>query len=110
MCVNPAHLLVGSHDDNMRDMVERSRQAKGLRVVRRNATLNAAKAYEIKRRWMAGGVTGKSLAVEFGVSKATISEILTGTIWCFPEATPDGFVPRQKQEKKRGARSVGAGD
>lgn len=55
-------------------------KAECARRTRSNARLDHAKAAEIRRR-LAAGELGKDLAVEFGVHKATVSDIKRGKIW-----------------------------
>lgn len=69
-CVNPKHLLVGTHDDNMRDMARRERS--------HLTRLTAPDVIAIRRR---SGEDHKSLAAEFGVTKSNISMIVTQRTW-----------------------------
>jgi hypothetical protein len=68
-CVNPAHLFLGTHTDNMRDA-----SAKGRLAVARVA--NRERIAEIQRRWLAGGVTQRALAAEYGVHPVQIGRWL----------------------------------
>lgn len=79
-CVNPDHLLPGSHTDNMRDMRDRgrNRQPKGERNAK--AKLTEANVSEIRRR-IAGGETNQAIAKDYGVSPSQISRINTRKIW-----------------------------
>ena len=78
-CVNPDHLEVGSQADNVRDAVVRKRH----RAIPRsgqsnpNAKLTNAQVAEIRAR-LAAGETGRALAVEFGVTAASISRYKLG--------------------------------
>lgn len=79
-CINPAHLVLGTHTDNMRDMAERgrNRQPKGSRNAK--AKLTEAEAAEIRRR----AVTGESsatIADDFGIHRSQVSRIKTGKTW-----------------------------
>lgn len=69
-CCNPAHLIAGSHGDNMRDMAIRERGWK--------TKLTATQVLEIRRR---SSERHADLAAEFGVSKSNISMIVTGQTW-----------------------------
>jgi hypothetical protein len=78
-CVNPAHLYVGTHQDNMRDKVERDRCAhsdrkgeKGGRTV-----LTADDVLRIR----ADSRMNKDLATEYGVDSSTISDIKRRKSW-----------------------------
>ena len=81
-CINPDHLLLGSHQDNMQDMVARDRQSK--RPGSRNpfAKLTEGQAREIRDRLRAHywGIS-TDLAAEFKVSKRTIARIKSGEGW-----------------------------
>lgn len=76
-CVCPDHLFLGTIDDNQKDMARKGRAQKG--EARFNAKLTEAKVKEIRMR---GAIeTDTSLAVEYGVSRKTISKIRTLETW-----------------------------
>jgi hypothetical protein len=77
-CVNPAHLLLGTHGDNNRDKVERGRQARGERQGLAKATTEGVR--EIRHR-AATGETRAALAAVFGITPATVSKIVLRRTW-----------------------------
>lgn len=78
MCVNPQHLFVGSHTDNMADMVQKGRAARG--ESQGNATLKARDILKI-RDLLKRNVAGKQVAKIFRVTETAISYIKTGKTW-----------------------------
>lgn len=93
-CCNPAHLRWGTHLENIQDMVERGRVQKGethysfLRPEavprgerRRGSKLTNHDVYAIRRRFDRGGVTAPQLSEEYGVSRASIDDILQRRTW-----------------------------
>jgi hypothetical protein len=66
-CVNVAHLCLGTHQDNMRDLALRGRA--------RHARLSRADIAAIKERH-ASGVAQKTIAQEFGINTSTVSRII----------------------------------
>lgn len=77
-CCNPAHLVVGSQLDNMRDAVERGRLRRGSQ--KWNAKLDEAKVREI-HRLRAAGMLQADIAARFGVHATTVRHILSGRRW-----------------------------
>jgi hypothetical protein len=76
-CCNPRHLFLGTHDDNMADM-----RAKGRSVVgpdRWNAKLTCDDVAKI--RSMGGTASHRSIAQRFGVSAATVDNIMARKVW-----------------------------
>lgn len=78
-CVNPAHLFLGTHQDNMNDMAAKGRAvASGVRgETHGNAKLSQAQAIEI--RAMSG--TNQAIARLFGVSREQVRDIKSGRRW-----------------------------
>lgn len=77
-CINPYHLEPGTNADNMHDRDMRGRQARGER--HGCAELTDEQAKVIKKR-LKDGVPGWILALQFGVTPTTISEIKHGKSW-----------------------------
>lgn len=80
-CVNPAHLFLGTHQDNVDDMI-----AKGRKIVARGESqhcskLTAEQVTEIRRRYASGNITMYTLAVEWGMSVPTICNIIHRKTW-----------------------------
>lgn len=75
-CVNPRHLRLGTHDENMRDKVVSGNSMPGEKNP--NAILTDAEALEIKQRYKVGDVTYESLGKEYGVSSGLIGHIVRG--------------------------------
>jgi hypothetical protein len=67
-CVNPRHLIEGTHQDNMDDMKKKGRQGKKL---------NKKKALAIRK---ARG-THREIADRFGVTYRTVGQIKKGETW-----------------------------
>lgn len=88
-CCNPAHLFLGSPQDNTSDMIIKGRQSQGeyhsLRTPRgeahRNHKLTRETVESIRKRYESGGTSQRSLAAEFNVSKTLIANILHKRAW-----------------------------
>ena len=81
-CVNPEHLVLGTHKDNMRDMTDAGRQARGERNAK--AKLTEQQVREIKQEMPHGRVAyGKvdKMAAKYGISRYTIYDIWSGKSW-----------------------------
>ena len=57
-CVNPEHMLIGTHADNVADRVRRRRCARGEQHGRAKLTWSAVR--DIRWRWQAGAVTARA--------------------------------------------------
>lgn len=80
-CVNPKHLHLGTHADNMKEASERRRFKNHVRGSRHhNAVLTPAKARAVRRRRVAGESL-RSIAASYGVSKTTVQRVLKGVTW-----------------------------
>jgi predicted XRE-type DNA-binding protein len=78
-CINPEHLFLGSHKDNMADMVKKNRQAKGSN--QGSSKLSEEQVLEIKCLLAEGKLTQKQIAKLFGVCQAHVSAINLGKKW-----------------------------
>lgn len=77
-CVNPNHLVIGSHDDNMKDMTERGRSQHGAKNYA--AKLTEALVLEL-RRWHSAGESMSDLARKLGIDRMTVSRAIRGVTW-----------------------------
>lgn len=77
-CCNPDHLFLGTIADNNADKVAKGRQMRGTMTPR--AVLTESQVSDIRARYAAGERV-MDLAVEFGVSRAQISNIAARRIW-----------------------------
>lgn len=110
-CINPDHLFVGTHKDNMQDAKAKGRIATGERSgmrlhpesiaqgdkrghrthperIRRGERHGLAKltendVREIRRLYAAGGQSYARLAARFGVQDAAVRRILVGETWAW---------------------------
>jgi len=79
ICVRPDHLFLGTHLTNNRDAKTKGRTARGAR--HGNVKLTAAQVLNIRARYEAGERNQHRLAEEFGVSHATISDLVLRKYW-----------------------------
>ena len=86
-CVNPDHLFLGTHDDNMADMTakHRGRYQQHPETVTKgeqhgNAKLTENDVREI-RRLRANGTPRQTVAQMFGISQSNVKQITARTAW-----------------------------
>lgn len=78
-CVNPSHLWLGTHTDNMRDKQTKGRQSIGEK--HGSVKLTEQQVRDIREKYEKGNTTHRKLADEYGVSKSTISDIINRKNW-----------------------------
>jgi len=76
-CINPAHLFLGTHQENMRDAHNKGRNARG--EISNLAKLSASDVRSIRDRYRRGN--SALLASEYSVSVAQIIRIGTRKTW-----------------------------
>lgn len=77
-CCNPQHLFLGTHDDNMYDMVTKGRASRKYGMANGRAVLTTEEVQEIKEAYASKEFTQMDLAAVFNVSQGTISDIVLG--------------------------------
>lgn len=82
-CVNPAHLFLGDHADNMLDRTvkQRSRGARG--EAHRSSRLTRDQVRAIRESSTGERGEQPTLARQYGVSAATISQIINRQTWAW---------------------------
>jgi hypothetical protein len=87
-CVNPNHLFLGTHRDNVRDCINKNRRAdcESFLVAYPGesnpaAILTKFQVDQIRFKYKNEKITQKTLAKLFNVCEATISHIITRRIW-----------------------------
>lgn len=83
LCVNPAHLFLGTNADNTADRNAKGRQATGPRNPK--AKVDVVSAREIIRR-MRAGEFASSVGAAFGISGASVKKIASGGTWAARQA------------------------
>lgn len=78
LCCNPAHLFLGTHDDNMRDKSAKGRQARGEQQGLARLTEDNVRAIRDQR---ASGVARAAIAAQFSISLATVGQIIRRKTW-----------------------------
>jgi hypothetical protein len=80
LCVNPAHLRIGGHSDNVRDRVERDRSHRPRGERNNNSKLDSADVYLI-RMLSSMGAPRSGLASWFCISRGQVTRIGRGHSW-----------------------------
>jgi hypothetical protein len=95
ICVNPDHLLVGTQMQNVQDMVDRNRQARGERGGNVRLTESQVRAI------LATPLSQRKTAKQYGISQAHVSLIRRRKIWKHLDLN-EGIAHGQHADESRG--------
>jgi HNH endonuclease len=80
-CVNPKHLFLGTHQDNMKDRDRKGRTARQKGEKRGQHKLTVEQVEEIRQRYASGGISQRQLAREYGIVQQHVSGIVNHRFW-----------------------------
>ena len=80
-CVNPKHLFLGTHTDNVRDMVAKNRHNPNRGEDSYKSILTEADVIKIRELYATGKYFQTDLGEMFGVHKSTISGVINRRRW-----------------------------
>ena len=80
-CVNPSHLFLGTHKENMQDMVAKHRGVDCTGEKSGMHKLTELQVIEIRKKYVPHVYTLAMLAKEYGVDSTNISCIITRKTW-----------------------------
>lgn len=81
-CINPSHLFLGTHAENMRDMREKNRNKYPKTVGELNGQAKLSiRSIRMIRQFLCQGISGIELSKAYKISTAQISRIKTNKKW-----------------------------
>lgn len=78
-CINPSHLFIGTQGDNIRDAVRKGRLARGS--INSQAKLTEPQIEKIRSLYAAGNTTHAAIAIQFGLSRQHVGDIVNRRRW-----------------------------
>jgi len=81
LCVNPAHLFLGTQKDNVDDMVRKGRHRDARGEKNGRAKVTAEQVRTIRQTYAAGGVSQSQLAKQYGLTVIGVSKLIRGENW-----------------------------
>jgi hypothetical protein len=78
-CVNPAHLFLGTHQDNVDDMIAKGRERHAHGEKQHNSKLTEQEVRDIRAQYKRGN--GRKLAAQYCVTPSVISVIVNRKSW-----------------------------
>ena len=88
-CVNPDHLFIGTHQENMDDRERKERNNPPKGEANPKAKLTEEDVLAIREKRLQGLSFGK-LAKEYGVCKKTVQDAVSGKNWAYLPRTAKG--------------------
>ncbi len=79
-CVNPDHLFIGTHSDNMQDMIKKKRQNYPSGELAGRSKISQKIADEMRVLFFSGK-TRKEISKLFGICRPHVSQILLNRLW-----------------------------
>jgi len=80
-CVNPAHLFIGTHTENMKDMVNKGRSYKPKGESNSNSKVTEEDVLTMREMYSTGNYTQAELCDRYPIKKSQMSNILRGDNW-----------------------------
>lgn len=80
-CVNPDHLYLGTHEDNMRDMSARNRHYDCAGEKHPKAILNWKKVHQLRKEYSLGKLGCIRLSRKYGITPSGIYLIIANINW-----------------------------
>lgn len=87
-CVNPEHLFLGTHADNIKDMFAKHRNNPPRGQRNHSAKLNERKVRLIRKIVSSHSMSNRRIAKRFGVSSQSIDAIANGRSWAWLRSSP----------------------
>lgn len=80
-CVNPEHLFLGTHNDNMKDMVKKNRSFHGNGELHSQARLTEEQVIRIRKLAATNEYLHRELAEMFNISRKHTTQIINYKRW-----------------------------
>jgi hypothetical protein len=81
LCVNPNHLFLGTHDDNMHDASMKGRMARGSNHYMSKLTENQVR--KIRKEYANTAITEENLGKKYGITQTDVGLIIRRKTWAW---------------------------